>query len=78
MEPGWLSWGCSDRFASGDAEWRSMDGAKHRVAKNGVGYGAALSTNFARNLSFQASYDGVDRGKGYHNDRFSAGVSFAF
>jgi outer membrane autotransporter protein len=48
------------------------------VAKNGVGYGAALSTNFARNLSFQASYDGVDRGKGYHNDRFSAGVSFAF
>ena len=40
--------------------------------------GAAASANLARNLSIQASYDGVDRGKSYRNHRISAGVSFAF
>ncbi|WP_168196137.1 S-layer family protein [Novosphingobium sp. EMRT-2] len=60
-----------------------LNGAAWRVqstglARNGVSYGAAASANLARNLSIQASYDGVDRGKGYHNHRVSAGVSFAF
>ncbi|WP_292959610.1 beta strand repeat-containing protein, partial [Novosphingobium sp. UBA1939] len=48
------------------------------LARNGVSYGAAASANLARNLSIQASYDGVDRGKSYRNHRISAGVSFAF
>ncbi|GAO53463.1 hypothetical protein NMD1_00469 [Novosphingobium sp. MD-1] len=48
------------------------------LTKNGMAYGAAASANLAHNLSIQASYDGVDRGKGYHNHRVSAGVSFAF
>ena len=60
-----------------------LNGAAWRVqstglARNGVSYGAAASANLARNLSIQASYDGVDRGNGYHNHRVSAGVSFAF
>ncbi|RQW42671.1 S-layer family protein [Novosphingobium sp. LASN5T] len=48
------------------------------LAKSGMAYGAAVSANLARNLSVQASYDGVDRGKSYRNHRMSAGVSFAF
>jgi fibronectin-binding autotransporter adhesin len=60
-----------------------LDGAAWTVqstglARNGVSYGAAASANLARNLSIQASYDGVDRGKSYRNHRISAGVSFAF
>lgn len=48
------------------------------LAKSGVGYGAAITARVLPRLSLQASYDGADRGKGFHNDRFSAGASFAF
>ncbi|MFZ3483198.1 autotransporter outer membrane beta-barrel domain-containing protein [Sphingomonas sp. 3-13AW] len=48
------------------------------LAKSGIGYGAAITGRVLPRLSLQASYDGADRGKGFHNDRFSAGASLAF
>jgi hypothetical protein len=50
-----------------------MDGAKHGSCQERRELCAAASANLARNLSIQASYDGVDRGKSYRNHRISAG-----
>lgn len=57
------------------AKWevRSTD-----VARSGISYGTSASAQITPHLSLQASYDGADRGKGYHNDRFSAGIGMVF